>query len=178
MKFRCILFPLIILDIFLKLNWSPPVVSSIDWRWFLVMGNVKLQQPVASLRRALLMALFIQQLAESTLTCHFLNLFLQTNNAIWRSPKKYNTWFMKQLEALFIIVVISVLFSIVYQANLLPELYLFFQNALWIKLKWAGLSWVATAVSPAVWLRMPSKEPPAELANPHRTAATLGRDLF
>ena len=32
--FRCILFPLIILEMFLQLDWSPPVVNSIDWTWF------------------------------------------------------------------------------------------------------------------------------------------------
>ena len=26
-----VLFPLIILEMFLQLNWSPPVVNSIDW---------------------------------------------------------------------------------------------------------------------------------------------------
>ena len=31
-ELRCIL--LIILKMFLKLDWSPPVVSSIDWTWF------------------------------------------------------------------------------------------------------------------------------------------------
>ena len=31
---RCILFPLIILEMFLQLHWSPPVVHSIDWTWF------------------------------------------------------------------------------------------------------------------------------------------------
>ena len=30
----CILFPLIILEMFLQLDWSPPVVNSIDWTWF------------------------------------------------------------------------------------------------------------------------------------------------
>uniref|UniRef100_A0A4W5JQM1 Calcium-transporting ATPase n=1 Tax=Hucho hucho TaxID=62062 RepID=A0A4W5JQM1_9TELE len=30
-KFRCILFPFIILEMFLQLDWSPPVVNSIDW---------------------------------------------------------------------------------------------------------------------------------------------------
>ena len=33
-KLRCILFPLIILEMFLQLDWSPPVVKSIDWTWF------------------------------------------------------------------------------------------------------------------------------------------------
>ena len=33
-EFRCILFPLIILEMFLQLDWSPPVVNSIDWTWF------------------------------------------------------------------------------------------------------------------------------------------------
>ena len=28
------LFPLIILEMFLQLEWSPPVVNSIDWTWF------------------------------------------------------------------------------------------------------------------------------------------------
>ena len=31
---RCILFPLIILEMFLQLNWSSPVVNSIDWKLF------------------------------------------------------------------------------------------------------------------------------------------------
>jgi len=30
-ELRCILFPLIILEMFLQLDWSPPVVNSIDW---------------------------------------------------------------------------------------------------------------------------------------------------
>ena len=30
----CILFPLIILEIFLQPEWSPPVVNSIYWTWF------------------------------------------------------------------------------------------------------------------------------------------------
>jgi hypothetical protein len=30
-ELRCILFPLIILEMFLELDWSPPVVNSIDW---------------------------------------------------------------------------------------------------------------------------------------------------
>ena len=30
-ELRCILFPLIILEMFLQLNWSPPVVNSVDW---------------------------------------------------------------------------------------------------------------------------------------------------
>ena len=29
-----ILFPLIILEMFLQLNWSSPVVNSVDWTWF------------------------------------------------------------------------------------------------------------------------------------------------
>ena len=33
-ELRCILFPLIILEMFLQLDWSPPVVNSIDWTWF------------------------------------------------------------------------------------------------------------------------------------------------
>ena len=33
-ELRCILFPLIILEMFLQLNWSPPVVNSVDWAWF------------------------------------------------------------------------------------------------------------------------------------------------
>ena len=33
-ELRCILFPLIILEMFLQLNWSPPVVNSVDWTWF------------------------------------------------------------------------------------------------------------------------------------------------
>ncbi len=28
------LFPLIMLEIFLQLDWSPPVVNSVDWSWF------------------------------------------------------------------------------------------------------------------------------------------------
>ena len=31
-ELRCILFPLIILE--MSLDWSPPVVNSIDWTWF------------------------------------------------------------------------------------------------------------------------------------------------
>jgi hypothetical protein len=34
MELRCILFPLIILEMFLQIDWSPPVVYSIDWTWF------------------------------------------------------------------------------------------------------------------------------------------------
>ena len=34
-ELRCILFPLIILEMFLQLNWSPPVVNSVDWTWFI-----------------------------------------------------------------------------------------------------------------------------------------------
>ena len=30
-ELRCILLPLIILEMFLQLDWSPPVVNSIDW---------------------------------------------------------------------------------------------------------------------------------------------------
>jgi hypothetical protein len=30
-ELRCILFPLIILEMFLQLDWSPPMVNSIDW---------------------------------------------------------------------------------------------------------------------------------------------------
>ena len=30
---RYILFPLILLEMFLQLNWSPPVIHSIDWTW-------------------------------------------------------------------------------------------------------------------------------------------------
>ena len=30
-ELTCILFPLIILEMFLQLDWSPPVVNSIDW---------------------------------------------------------------------------------------------------------------------------------------------------
>ena len=30
-ELRCILFPLIILEMFLQLDWIPPVVNSIDW---------------------------------------------------------------------------------------------------------------------------------------------------
>ena len=33
-ELRCILFPLIILEMFLQLDWCPPVVNSIDWIWF------------------------------------------------------------------------------------------------------------------------------------------------
>ena len=33
-ELRCILFPLIILEMFLQLDWSPPVVNSIHWTWF------------------------------------------------------------------------------------------------------------------------------------------------
>ncbi len=33
-KLRCILFPLIILEMILQLDWSPPVVNSVDWTWF------------------------------------------------------------------------------------------------------------------------------------------------
>jgi hypothetical protein len=33
-KLRYILFPLIILEMFLQLDWSPPVVNSIDWTGF------------------------------------------------------------------------------------------------------------------------------------------------
>ena len=33
-ELRCILRPLTILEMFLKLDWSPPVVNSIDWTWF------------------------------------------------------------------------------------------------------------------------------------------------
>ena len=33
-ELRCILFPLIVLEMFLQLDWSPPVVNSIDWTWF------------------------------------------------------------------------------------------------------------------------------------------------
>ena len=33
-ELRCILFPLIILEMFLQLDWSPSVVNSIDWTWF------------------------------------------------------------------------------------------------------------------------------------------------
>ena len=32
-ELRFILFPLIILELFLQLYWSPPVVNSIDWTW-------------------------------------------------------------------------------------------------------------------------------------------------
>ena len=34
LELRRILFPLIILEMFLKLDWSRPVVNSIDWTWF------------------------------------------------------------------------------------------------------------------------------------------------
>jgi hypothetical protein len=30
-ELRCIMFPLVILEKFLQLDWSPPVVNSIDW---------------------------------------------------------------------------------------------------------------------------------------------------
>ena len=30
-ELRCILFPLIILEMFLQLDWRPPVVNAIDW---------------------------------------------------------------------------------------------------------------------------------------------------
>ena len=33
-EFRCILFPLIILEMFLQLDLSPPVLNLIDWTWF------------------------------------------------------------------------------------------------------------------------------------------------
>ncbi len=33
-ELRCILFPLIILEMFLQLDWSPPVVHGVDWTWF------------------------------------------------------------------------------------------------------------------------------------------------
>ena len=33
-ELSCILFPLIILERFLQLVWSPPVVNSSDWTWF------------------------------------------------------------------------------------------------------------------------------------------------
>jgi hypothetical protein len=33
-ELRCILFPWIILEMFLQLDWSPPVVNSIVWTWF------------------------------------------------------------------------------------------------------------------------------------------------
>ena len=33
-ELRCILFSMIILEIFLKLDWSPHVVNSIDWTSF------------------------------------------------------------------------------------------------------------------------------------------------
>jgi hypothetical protein len=33
-ELRCILFPLIILEMFLQLDWSPPVINSIDWTCF------------------------------------------------------------------------------------------------------------------------------------------------
>ena len=33
-ELRCILFPLIILEMFLQQGWSPPVVNSIDRTWF------------------------------------------------------------------------------------------------------------------------------------------------
>ena len=33
-ELRCIMFSLIIFEMFLELDWSPPVVNSIDWTWF------------------------------------------------------------------------------------------------------------------------------------------------
>ena len=33
-ELKCILFPLIILEMFLHLDWIPPVVKSIDFTWF------------------------------------------------------------------------------------------------------------------------------------------------
>ena len=33
-ELRCILFLLITFKLFLHLDWSPPVVNSIDWTWF------------------------------------------------------------------------------------------------------------------------------------------------
>jgi hypothetical protein len=33
-ELRCIQFLLIILEMFLQLDWSPPVENSIDWTWF------------------------------------------------------------------------------------------------------------------------------------------------
>ena len=33
-ELRCILFPLIIHEMFLQLDWSPLVVSSVDWAGF------------------------------------------------------------------------------------------------------------------------------------------------
>jgi hypothetical protein len=33
-ELRFTLFPLIILEMFQQLDWSPPVVNSIDWTWF------------------------------------------------------------------------------------------------------------------------------------------------
>jgi hypothetical protein len=33
-ELRCIPFPLIILEMFLQLDWNPPVVNLIDWTWF------------------------------------------------------------------------------------------------------------------------------------------------
>ena len=33
-ELRCILFALIILEMFLQLYWSPPVFNSLDWTWF------------------------------------------------------------------------------------------------------------------------------------------------
>ena len=32
-ELRCILFPLIILEMFLQLDWNPVVVNEIDWTW-------------------------------------------------------------------------------------------------------------------------------------------------
>ena len=34
-EFRCIQFPLIILEMSLQLHWHPPVANSIDWTWFI-----------------------------------------------------------------------------------------------------------------------------------------------
>ena len=33
-ELRCILFSLIIVEMFLQLDWSPPLVNSINWIWF------------------------------------------------------------------------------------------------------------------------------------------------
>jgi hypothetical protein len=33
-ELRCILFPLIILEMFLQLDWSPPAINSTDWTGF------------------------------------------------------------------------------------------------------------------------------------------------
>lgn len=34
LKLRCLIFLLLIFEMFLHLDWSPPVVNWIDWTWF------------------------------------------------------------------------------------------------------------------------------------------------